>query len=108
MGITWTGGWSSDGLAWRQAHGMVPWRTGGLQASSPQSPRVCLEGKAGPGHQRGAGWWAGGADHCAALTAQPQAPSCTGDQTELAAHQGGATTSDIPVFWNRVLSNALL
>ena len=34
MGITWTGGWSSDGLAWRQAHGVVPWRTGGLQASS--------------------------------------------------------------------------
>lgn len=45
------------------------------------------------------------------LSAQPRAPStasCTWDQTELASHQGEAATSDIPVFWNRVLSNALL
>lgn len=107
MGITWTGGWSSDGLVWRQAHGVVPWRTGGIQASSRRAQGSASRARLGLATSVGQG---GGLEALttALLSAQPQAPSCTGGQTELASHQGGATTSDIPVFWNRVLSNALL
>lgn len=71
---------------------MAPWSIQGLQAPSLRSSQTCLEGRAGPGHQRGVG--------ALRLCTPPRSPApwaCglhPGAQTELASHRCGAEASD--------------